>query len=172
MSHPVHAVKPLDSIQHAREVLERHRVNQLPVMVDGRLVGIITDRDLREAFPSPFESSLFARRAPRVTAADPRQVTVEMVMTRDVTTVGLEESMADAARLMRTQRIGALPVVDGERVVGVLTRSNVLEAFVDLAAIEDRRETGLLAETVGSNVVSQPKEERQWPRTTKAKKSR
>ena len=140
MSHPVHAVKPLDSIQHARELMERHRVNQLPVMIDGSLVGIVTDRDLREAFPSVFDSALFARRKPRVTATDPQKVTVEMVMTRNVTTVGPGESMADAARLMRRHRIGALPVVDGARVVGLLTRSDVLDAFVDLAGAERARD--------------------------------
>ena len=144
MSHPVHAVKPLDSIQHARELMERHRVNQLPVLVDGSLVGIITDRDLREAFPSVFDSALFARRKPRVTTTDPQKVTVEMVMTRNVTTVGPGESMADAARLMRRQRIGALPVVEGERVVGLLTRSDVLDAFVDLAGDRGHARNGIV----------------------------
>jgi predicted transcriptional regulator len=42
MKTPVHATKPLDSIAHARELMERHRINQLPVVVDGRLVGIVT----------------------------------------------------------------------------------------------------------------------------------
>lgn len=172
MSHPVHAVKPFDSIQHARELMERHRVNQLPVMVDGSLVGIITDRDLREAFPSVFESALFARRKPRVTTTDPQTVTVEMVMTRNVATVGPGESMADAASLMRRQRIGALPVVDGEQVVGLLTRSDVLDAFVDLVAIEDRHETALFPDTADTNAVSHPGKEEQSQRTTKGKKSR
>ncbi len=56
MKHPVTTVRPQDSARHAREVMEKHRFNQLRVVVDGRLVGIVTDRDLRDVFPSVFES--------------------------------------------------------------------------------------------------------------------
>jgi acetoin utilization protein AcuB len=152
MKHPVHTVKPLDSIQHARELMESHRVNQLPVVVDGRLVGIITDRDLRDAFPSVFDSSVFGRRKPRVTATDPKTVTVEAVMTPNVITAGSGDSMADAVRLMRRQRIGALPVVEKDRIVGIVTRSDVLDAFVDLVGAEDLREAGLFVAESGAEV--------------------
>ncbi|MGD9765205.1 MAG: CBS domain-containing protein [Candidatus Binatia bacterium] len=146
MTRPVHSVKPRDSIQHARELIEKHGVNQLPVIVDGRLVGIITDRDLRDAFPSVFDLPLFERRKPKVTTTDPRTVSVEMVMTPNVTTVAPNHSISDAVRLMRKQRIGALPVVEAEHVVGMLTRSDILDAFLDLAELEDRRETHLFSE--------------------------
>ena len=148
MKHPVHSVKPLDSIQHARDLMERHRVNQLPVVVDGRLVGIITDRDLRDAFPSVFDSAEFVRRKPNVAMTNPKAVTVEMVMTANVTTAGPGDSMADSMRLMRRQRIGALPVVEGERVVGILTRSDILDGCIDLIELEDRRESGLFTEEI------------------------
>ena len=157
MKHPVQAVKPLDSIQHARELMEKHRVNQLPVVVDGHLVGVITDRDVRDAFPSVFDAPPFARRERKVAATDPRTVTVEMVMTPNATTVGSGDSMADAARVMRRQRIGALPVVEGERLVGILTRSDILEGFIDLVELEDRRESGLFTEDTASGALaSQP----------------
>ena len=146
MKHPVHSVKPLDSIQHARDLMERHRVNQLPVVVDGRLVGIITDRDLRDAFPSVFDTAEFARRKPKVAMTNPKAVTVEMVMTANVTTAGPGDSMADAMRLMRRQRIGALPVVEGKGVVGILTRSDILDGCIDLVELEDRRESSLFTE--------------------------
>jgi acetoin utilization protein AcuB len=151
MKHTLHSVKPLDSIQHARELMQSHRINQLPVVVDGRLVGIITDRDLRDAFPSVFDSPLFERRKPKVAMTDPRTVTVEMVMTPNVTTVAPGDSMADAARLMRRERVGALPVVEGDRVVGIVTRSDVLDCFLDLEGLEERREGGLMQETAGTN---------------------
>jgi acetoin utilization protein AcuB len=146
MKHPVHSVKPLDSIQHARDLMERHRVNQLPVMVDERLFGIITDRDLRDAFPSVFDTAEFAPRKPKVAMTNPKAVTVEMVMTANVTTAGPGDSMADAMRLMRRQRIGALPVVEGKRVVGILTRSDILDGCIDLVELEDRRESSLFTE--------------------------
>lgn len=146
MKAPVQSVKPLDSIQHARNVMEQHRINQLPVIVDGRLVGIVTDRDLRDAFPSVFDAAVSARKRPKVSSADPNAVTVEMVMSPDATTVPAAGTMAEAARLMRKLRIGAVPVVEGGRVVGMLTRSDVLEAFAVLEEIEAAREKGSFSE--------------------------
>jgi acetoin utilization protein AcuB len=130
---PVHCVKPLDSIQHARDIMETHRINQLAVVAGSRLVGIITDRDLRAAFPSVFDSPVLGSRKLRTSGTDPKTVTVEMVMTTNVLTLTPHDSMVDAARLMRRERIGAIPVVEGNRLVGILTRSDVLEAFVALA---------------------------------------
>jgi acetoin utilization protein AcuB len=131
--YPVHCVKPLDSIEHARQIMEAHRINQLAVVAGTRLVGIITDRDLRAAFPSVFDSPTFRGRKPRASAADPKAVTVEMVMTTNVLTLTPHDSMVDAAQLMRRERIGAIPVVEGTRLVGILTRSDILDAFMALA---------------------------------------
>jgi acetoin utilization protein AcuB len=132
MKHPVQCVKPLDSIVHAREVMEAHRVNQLPVVVDRCVVGIITDRDLRAAFPSVFDSATFRRKA-HVSTSDPKLITVEMVMTPHVLTLGPHDSIVEAARLMRRERLGALPIVERDRLVGLITRSDVLDAFVELS---------------------------------------
>ena len=131
MKHPVHTVRPLDTLVQAREVMERYRVNQLPVVVDGRLRGIVTDRDLRDAFPSALEHG---RRRTRSPHSDPAAVPVEDIMTANVLTLGPTDLVADAARVMRRERVGALPIIDGTRLVGILTRSDVLDAFAALAA--------------------------------------
>jgi acetoin utilization protein AcuB len=133
LKYPVHCVKPLDSIQHARDIMEMRRINQLAVVVGSQLVGILTDRDLRAAYPSVFDAPVLGSRKPRTSATDPKAVTVEMVMTTNVLTLTPRDSMVDAARLMRRERIGAVPIVDGNRLVGILTRSDVLDAFVALA---------------------------------------
>jgi acetoin utilization protein AcuB len=133
MKHPVVTVKRQDSALHARELMEKHRINQLPVVLEGRLVGIVTDRDLRDAFPSVFDAVPLAGRRARKAGTDPATIPVEDVMTADVVTLGPQAFVADAARLMRRQRIGAIPVVDGARLVGILTRSDVLDAFAELA---------------------------------------
>jgi acetoin utilization protein AcuB len=133
MKHPVHIVKPLDSIRHAREIMEMHRINQLPVIAGGHLIGIITDRDLRAAYPSVFDAPLLSGRKPHTAGTDPEAVTVEMVMTPNVLSLAPHDSVPDAARLMRRERVGAVPIVDGNRLVGILTRSDVLDAFVALA---------------------------------------
>ena len=132
MKHPVVTVRPRDSARHAREVMEKHRVNQLPVVVDGHLVGIVTDRDLRDAFPSVFELAEATGRHRRAPGTDPAAIPVEDVMTRDVLTLAPAAFIADAARLMRRQRVGAIPIVDGGRLVGIVTRSDLLDALVEL----------------------------------------
>lgn len=136
MKRRVYTVKPLDSIEHAREVMANHRVNQLPVVADGRLLGIITDRDLRDAFPSLFESTPHPRTREPVANADPRKIPVELVMTPNVLSLGPQTSVTEAARMMRRERIGAIPIVEGERLVGILTRSDILDAF--MALVHDR----------------------------------
>jgi len=125
MVHPVHTLRPLDSIRHAREMMETHRINQMPVVVDGRMVGIVTDRDLRDAFPSVFEAS--AKGHP-----DPDQIRVEEVMTQNVVTLSPSDSVGKAAQIMGDERIGAVPIVEGSRLAGILTRADVLKAFVAL----------------------------------------
>ena len=132
MKRQVHAVKPRDTILHAREILEEHRINQLPVVVNGKVVGIITDRDLRDAFPSVFDAPGFHGEL-RKPSRNPEQVPVEEVMTEKVITVSPDEELVAATQLMRRERVAALPVVDAERMVGILTRSDVLDAFVALA---------------------------------------
>lgn len=74
MKHPVVTVKPHDSARHAREVMEKHRINQLPVVIDDRLVGIVTDRDLRDAFPSVFESVPLVGRRRAQRGTDPAAI--------------------------------------------------------------------------------------------------
>jgi acetoin utilization protein AcuB len=133
MKHPVITVRPHDSARHAREVMEEHRINQLPVVVDGRLIGIVTDRDLRDVFPSVFEAGGPLERRRAKAGTDPATIPVEDVMTHDVLTLGPGSLVADAARLMRRERIGAVPIVDGGRLVGILTRSDVLDAVVELS---------------------------------------
>ena len=127
-------VKPLDSVRHARELLEQHRINQLPVVVDGRLVGIVTDRDLRDVFPSVFESKRHVRRHPEL---DPDRVPVRDVMAPRVITLNPNASVSEAAALLRGERIGAVPIVDeNQRLCGILTRSDLLGALI---AEDERR---------------------------------
>jgi acetoin utilization protein AcuB len=123
-------VKPLDSVRHARELLERHRINQLPVVVDGRVVGIVTDRDLRDAFPSVFESVRRIRRHPEL---DPDRVPVRDVMATRVVTLSTDASVSEAAAVLRRERIGAAPIVDAQqRLLGIVTRSDLLQALMDV----------------------------------------
>jgi len=122
-----HAVRPGDSLAHALRLTREHRIRHLPVVVDGELAGIVSDRDIRLAMPSPLtvadaDRAAFLERTP-----------VEQVMTREVITTGALDTVEDAAKLLCRNRIGSLPVVDAHgRLVGMLTETDVLTAFAEV----------------------------------------
>jgi acetoin utilization protein AcuB len=117
-------VTPSTSIPKVLGLMGYRRIRHLPVVEAGRLVGIITDRDVRTVEPSPATS---------LTAGEKRylleRLTVRAVMTRPVITVARREPLAEAVRLMLENRIGGLPVMEGERLVGILTEVDLLRAF-------------------------------------------
>jgi acetoin utilization protein AcuB len=137
MTAKVQTVKPRDSVAYARALIEERRINQLPVVKDRLLVGIVTDRDLRDAVNAVTTSADEARTiepAPRT----PHEIPVETVMAHNVITLSPQSSLVAAAELMRRQRIGSVPIVDGRELVGIITRSDILKAFVDR---ENKRST-------------------------------
>jgi acetoin utilization protein AcuB len=119
-------VGPDDTLAHAMQLTRRHRIRHLPVVGrNHRLAGILSDRDMRLAMPSPLtvedaERAEFLERTP-----------IASVMTRDVITVREAETIENAAKQLYRHRIGSLPVLDsGERLVGILTETDILHAFV------------------------------------------
>jgi len=122
MTTPVITVEVVDSIARARRLMAEHRINQLPVLDQGKLVGIVTDRDLRDAYPT----SLVIDRTKEIDRFA-ETYTVEEVMTHNVITVRPQTSLETAVRLLRRHRIGSLPVVEKGELVGIITRSNALD---------------------------------------------
>lgn len=145
MTSPIVTIKPRDTILHAREIMEKERINQLPVVVRGRLVGIVTDRDLRDVFPSVLNIAGRRRRSRRRRSVGPEEVLVEEVMTRNVLMLAPDGTIDHAAQLIRRERIGAVPVVEKGKIVGILTRSDLLDACTSL--VEEIR---VLARRAGS----------------------
>ncbi len=121
MSEAVLAVETFDSINVARQLMAKHRVNQLPVVDGEKVVGIVTDRDVRDAYPTSMAIN-------RSTAIDrfADTITVEDVMSHNVITVYPETPLLEAVALLKKQRIGSLPVVKKQKLVGIITRSDVL----------------------------------------------
>jgi CBS domain-containing protein len=118
-------VRPDAPIAEAVDLLREHRIRHLPVVdVAGRLVGIVTDRDLRQVAFDPL-----IREAPDTAATALAALTVRELMTWGVLSVRQDSDLRAAARLMRERKIGALPVVDDGRVVGILTEIDVLAAI-------------------------------------------
>jgi acetoin utilization protein AcuB len=112
-------------VSGAIELMRRRRIRHLPV-VDrgGQLVGIVTDRDLRQVV---FDPAVQTRLRQATDAL--RGLTVREVMTWGAVTVTPSTRIEDAARLMHERKVGALPVFDGGRVVGMLTERDVLRTF-------------------------------------------
>jgi len=129
MTSRLHTVKPRDSVARARALMEEHRINQLPVIKDRVLVGIVTDRDLRDAVNTITTSAHLAGAVePVPQTAD--EIAIETVMTHNVITLSPHSNIITAAELMRRERIGSVPIVDGHSLAGIVTRSDILEAFV------------------------------------------
>jgi acetoin utilization protein AcuB len=112
-------------VSGAVELMRSRRIRHLPVVDrSGRLVGIVTDRDLRQVMFDPAVQARLARATDAL-----RGLTVRDVMTWGAVSVTPATSIRDAARLMHEAKVGALPVVDADRVVGILTERDVLGTF-------------------------------------------
>ena len=111
-------------IAAAAELIRARHARHLPVVDPrGRLIGIVTDRDLRHMVFDP----TLRRDAGWPTMLN--RTPVAEIMTRAVVTVPANTDLDTAARLMHERRIGALPVVEGDRLVGILTEDRLLAAF-------------------------------------------
>ena len=114
------------SVARAWGIMQTHRVRHLPVLdADRRLIGMLTDHDVRLV--------ILARcleEEPGALARALARLRVDEVMTWAVITVAPDADVRDAARLMHERGLGALPVADGGRVVGMLTATDVIRALV------------------------------------------
>jgi acetoin utilization protein AcuB len=145
-------VSPSDTLHHAMKTLESWRIRHLPVVEGDRIVGIISDRDVKRAAPSPFDQT-GASEFVRVTAG----LSVKEVMARDVVTISQFAPIEEAAALMLQRRIGALPVAANGRLVGIITETDVLGTMTEMMGatqiasrveVEIPASPGMLAEVI------------------------
>ncbi|MBI2565883.1 MAG: CBS domain-containing protein [Candidatus Schekmanbacteria bacterium] len=124
-------VSPTDSLHVAWMTMRENDIRHLPVVDrELRLVGVITERDLRLNLPSPLESATPEQQA--AILARYQALRVGDCMTREVKVVAPTTPAQDAAWLIISHKVGGLPVVEHDRVVGVITRSDLLEALVEV----------------------------------------
>ena len=125
---------PSASLAEAQDLMRGHSIRQIPVTSeDGKLLGILSDRDIRGAvLPAGLVPGFSAEKAETFLKTTP----VEKAMTRKVVTATMNDTLEDAIVLLHDFRVNALPVVDAEgKVVGIITRTNVLEAFIDVLGV-------------------------------------
>jgi acetoin utilization protein AcuB len=127
MSQPVISIPPDMPIVDALNLMKRERIRRTPVVKDGQLVGIVSDKDLLNASPSP-ATSLSVWEMNYLLS----KITVRDVMTRKVLTVNEDTPIEQAARIMADNKIGGLPVMRGERIVGIITETDLFKILLEL----------------------------------------
>ena len=128
-------LKPSDSIARAIDVMKERKIRRIPIVDGGKLVGIVSDRDLKDVSPS------------RATTLDIWELhyvldklKLKDVMTKNPWTVSPEMPIEKAAQLMLEKKVEGLPVVDGRgALVGILTEGDIFKALVDLTGVSKKR---------------------------------
>lgn len=128
MTSSLHSVGPYDTAARAYELMREHRIRRLPVVQDGRLVGILTLSDLL-ALETPDPGH---RRGVGEIAGELAKLVVGVVMTRDPVCVYASDTVGRAAELMLEHKVGGLPVRDADaRLVGVVTESDLFRLLAE-----------------------------------------
>lgn len=128
MNRNIVTVRPTDTIRLAMLITAQHRIRHLPVIDEyGKLVGILSDRDLRDACPSKLETdvddSVFYRK-------------VSEIMHKDVVTAHPLDFVEEAAYSLYENKIGCLPVVDGGLLKGIITETDILYTLVEIMGVQ------------------------------------
>lgn len=146
MSRPVIAVTPDMPINDVLAMFRKERIRRAPVMLDGKLVGIVSERDLLNATPSSVTTLSVWEMHYLIS-----KVTVKDVMAKNVVTVDQDTPIEEAARIMADKKIGGVPVMSGENVVGIITETDLFKIFLELMGARQKawRVTAAIADKPG-----------------------
>ncbi len=121
------------TLPEAHKLMTEKKIRRLPVLDDGKLVGIVTRGDIRGAEPS--EATTLSIYELNYLLA---KLTLERIMHRDPVTVSPETTVHEAARIMLQNKIAGLPVVDGGKLAGIITESDIFRLVVKMWDEEDK----------------------------------
>jgi len=131
MSKDVITVDIDDSMQNAIYILQKHNINILPVMENGNIVGIITDRDLKKASPSDATTLDIHELLYLIS-----KIKVRNLMKKPVYTIPHDFTIEEAAAILLEKRISGLPVVDEKnQLIGIITRSDLFQVIISLIGL-------------------------------------
>ena len=116
-----------DSLQVMRDIMTLGRVRHFPVVDDGKVVGVVSQRDLYKA--SLGSVMKYGEKAQR---AFLEGIAVKEVMCEPVITIAPHASVKEAARIMMEKKIGCLPVLEGPKLVGIVTESDMLKLVAEM----------------------------------------
>lgn len=135
MSKPVITVSPEMPISDALNLMKKERIRRMPVVKDGKLIGIVCDVDLLNASPSSVTTLSIWEMNYLLS-----KITVSEVMSKNVLTVSEDTPIEQAARIMADNKVGGLPVMRDGYVVGIITETDLFKIFLELLGA---RETGV-----------------------------
>jgi len=125
-------ISPDSTIPDAHEIMTKNNVKRLPVVKNGILVGVVSKEDIAQASPSKATSFSVGELTYLLA-----RTKISQVMKKDPVTIGPDALLEEAAIVMRNNEVGFLPVVQNGRVVGIITESNIFDAFIDLLGFRD-----------------------------------
>jgi len=117
---------PEESLMEALQTMRLRSIRRIPIMLDGKLVGLLTEGDLKRAEPSTLSDT--QEHFTQVMEGTP----ISRIMIENLVTTSPDTSLLEAAQVLWTNKYGALPVLEGERLVGILTDNDLLGALVRL----------------------------------------
>ena len=134
MSRNVIAIDVKDSMAEATRLMKENKVRRLPVLKRGRLVGILTDRDIKEASASDANTLDIHELLYLLT-----KIRVEEIMTKDPVTVSPDYTVEETAQILLEKKISGVPVVDREgELAGIITQTDIFKVLVSLAGLSKR----------------------------------
>lgn len=147
MSHPVITVSPDMPIMDALDMMKREKIRRAPVVKKGKIVGIVSEKDILNASHSP-TTTLSVWEFNHLLS----KISVDEVMSKEVTTVREDTPIEEAAKIMADANIGGLPVMRDNQLVGLITETDLFKIFLELMGARDPgiRVTALLHDERGS----------------------
>ena len=125
-------ISPDQTIPEAQEIMMQHNVRRLPVVKNGKLVGIVSKEDIERYSPS------------KATALSMGEITyllaktkIKQIMSKQLVTISPDALLEEAATLMRDNNVGFLPVVQNDKLVGIITESDIFDSFIELLGFRE-----------------------------------
>jgi acetoin utilization protein AcuB len=133
MSRPVISVAPETPVHDALAMFKKEHIRRAPVIKDGKLLGIVTENDLRNASPSPATTLSVWEMNYLIS-----KVTVKQVMSKKVKTIDMDTPIEEAARIMTDSSIGGMPVTRDGKIVGMITETDLFKVFLELMGAREK----------------------------------
>lgn len=125
-------ISPDQTIPDAHEIMTQHNVRRLPVVKNGKLVGVVSKEDIIQASPS--KATTFSMGEITYLLSKTK---ISQIMSKDLITISSNALLEEAALMMRDNNVSFLPVVDDGKLVGIITESNIFDAFIELLGFRE-----------------------------------